>query len=293
MKVFVTGATGFIGKHLVNKLISEGIDVTINLYGEEVSPFEKGVGTYRIYENQASNDIDFLKREKFDGVIHLASLYLKDHSPNDVVNLMNSNIRFASYILECASRADIKWFINTGTFWQNYKDQEYSPVNLYAATKQAFEAIAQYYIETQQIKFTTIRLSDTYGPGDTRPKIFNLWEKIRLTGENLDMSPGEQIFDISFIDDIAEAYSLLANHLQNNDPRVKCGDVFAVKARNRYSLIELAAVFEKVTACQLKINWGKRDYREREVMIPWENGKVVPEWNPKTSINDGIKKLIG
>ena len=291
MKIFITGATGFIGKHLVNQLTEQGNEITINLYGEEQSPFADNVKTYQLGKDTILNDIQFLAKNKFDGIIHLASLYLTIHNPDDAVKLIDSNVRFSTYILECASQAHINWFVNTGTFWQNYQNADYSPVNLYAATKQAFESIARYYIETEQIRFATLRLSDTYGPNDTRPKIFNLWERIARTGETLDMSAGEQLIDISYIDDIINAFILLATHLQNKHPEVKSGNVFVVKADKRLTLKELAAIYEQATGTTLNINWGVRPYREREVMIPWENGVIVPDWKQNVTIEQGIKTL--
>ena len=292
MKIFITGATGFIGKHLVKKLVEEGHQITINLFGDEKILFDEKVSIYKLNDANIQNDARYLKQEAFDGVIHLASLYLTIHKPEETIQLINSNVRFSTYILECASLAKIKWFINTGTFWQNYNNADYSPANLYAATKQAFESIAQYYIETNQIKFCTLRLCDTYGPTDTRPKVFNLWEKIAKSGEILDMSPGEQIIDISFIDDIVEAFELLSKHLHNNNSEIANGAVYAVKAEKRYSLKQLAEIFEKATECKLNINWGGKAYREREVMIPWENGKVVPNWYPRTNLFEAIRKTF-
>lgn len=292
MKIFITGATGFIGKHLVKKLVEKGHLVTINLFGEEQSPFDDKVLTYKLNEANIQNDTEYLTNESFDGIIHLASLYLTTHKPEDAIKLIDSNVRFSTYILENASQAKIKWFINTGTFWQHYQNKEYSPVNLYAASKQAFESIAQFYIETSQIKFCTLKLSDTYGRDDNRPKIFNLWEKNARTGETMDMSPGEQIIDISHVDDIVCGFTILANHMQNGYPSIKNGDIFAIKAEKRYSLKELAKVFENAIGEKLKINWGGRKYSDREVMFPWEKGEIIPGWKPETSIEDGIKQTF-
>jgi len=291
MKIFITGATGFIGKHLVKQLVADGIQVTVNLYGDEVSPFNIQVQTYSLEKVSIADDIHYLKKNAFDGVIHLASLYLTVHKPDEAVQLINSNVRFSTYVLECAAQAGVKWFLNTGTFWQNYENKAYSPVNLYAASKQAFESIAKFYIETNQIKFATLRLSDTFGPNDTRPKVFNLWKRIAETGETLDMSAGEQVIDISYIDDIVAAFALLATHLHTNHPEVNNGAVFAVKAKKRYTLKQLASIYEQATGTTLHINWGARPYREREVMIPWNDGVVVPGWKPKVEIEEGIKAL--
>lgn len=291
MKLFITGATGFIGERLVNYLKVDN-QITINLHRNKKSLFDNSVKTYIIDENNPVSDIKFLQKEKFDGIIHLASLYITTHTSEQAVKLIDSNVRFGTYILECAAQAKVKWFINTGTFWQHYEDKKYSPVNLYAATKQAFESIAQFYWETNQIKFCTLKLSDTFGSGDTRQKIFNLWQKIAETGECLEMSPGEQIIDISHIDDIISAFALLAKHLNNNHPEVKNGDIFAVKANERYTLKELAVLFEKATNQKLNINWGGRPYRAREVMEPWKEGKVIPEFSQKKTLKQYIKSTI-
>jgi len=54
----------------------------------------------------------------------------------------------------------------------------------------------------------------------------------------------------------------------------------------------LAAIYEQATATTLNINWGVRPYREREVMMPWEKGEVVPGWKPQISMTNGIEKLL-
>ena len=106
------------------------------------------------------------------------------------------------------------------------------------------------------------------------------------------MSPGEQIIDITYIDDIVNAFILLANHLHTNNPEITNGKVFAVKAEIRYSLKELASNFENLIQRNLNIIWGGRPYKEREVMIPWTKGEVVPGWKPQVTLNDGIKLML-
>lgn len=290
MKIFITGATGFIGSNLVVKLVALGQDITINLREGKKSPFSKAVNTYYLGKNIES-DIDFFKESHFDGVIHLATCYITNHNSNEINELIDSNIKFGSYLLECSVQANIKWFINTGTVWQNFENKEYSPVNLYAATKQAFETIAHYYIETSNLCFVTIKLSDTFGSNDTRPKIFNLWHRIMLTGETIEMSPGEQIIDITHIDNVVHAFILLSNELQNNVSTIKSGDVFTLQSEDRYTLRELSLIYERVMGSKLNIIWGGRAYREREVMKPWSQGKTIPNYSTLTSLEEGLKKL--
>lgn len=293
MNILITGATGFIGSHLIKLLQNKKHKLFCTLLPNEKNPFgEESVKSIVVNSNDIKTTVSFLAENKVHGIIHLASyVQASEHKPEDIESLLNANIIFGSSLLEAASIAKVKWFINTGTYWQYYRSDEYCPVNLYAATKQAFMDIAKYYWDSGKIKFCTITLFDTYGPNDPRPKIFNLWQKIAETGETLDMSPGEQIIDISHVDDVVRAFALLANHLNNNHLEVKNGDTFAVKAEKRYTLKELAGIFEKKTGKKLNINWGGRPYKPKEVMIPWNNVKVVPEWKPLISVFDGIKEL--
>lgn len=292
MKLLISGATGFIGKHLVTKLIDEKHHISIiTRPSTKNDTFGKKVVSY-VFDNDVDKLVAFMEKEKFDGVIHLASLFLAQHKAENIQNLIESNLFFSSALLEASVKTNTPWFINTGTFWQHYKNKKYSPVNLYAATKQAFETIAQYYVETSRINFVTIKLCDTFGPDDTRAKVFNLWVKSTETGETLDMSPGEQLIDISYIDNIIDGYLKMITALSKDKLRKLSGKSFAISSSKIVSLKKLASIFEKVSGKKLTINWGGKSYRAREVMKPWNTGTKIPGWKPAVSLEDGIKKTL-
>ena len=294
MKILITGATGFIGKALTQKLLAEQHTVYALVRSSTDVRFLKTENIpYYTFDTDIENLVAFLQKENFDGVIHLASLFLKTHKTNDVKNLIDSNILFGSLLLEAISQTNIHWFINTGTFWQHYKNKIYAPVNLYSATKEAFKNLAEFYVETSRINFLTIELNDTFGPNDTRPKIFNIWKKIAETGEALDMSPGEQIIDISYIDNVVDAFYHMTILLQNDTKKKYSGKTVALYSKEKMSLKKLAKLFEKTTGLTLHINWSARPYMPREVMIPWKRGAPIPKWKPKVSIAEGIKKVFG
>lgn len=147
-----------------------------------------------------ANIADSFRAHQVDGVVHLASQFIAEHTSEDIEGLIVSNILYGTYILDASIQADVQWFLNTGTFWQHYHGSSYDPVNLYAATKQAFEDIAKFYVEAHDLRFCTLKLCDTYGPGDTRQKIFNLFERSEASGEVIEMSAGEQLIDIVHVD---------------------------------------------------------------------------------------------
>jgi nucleoside-diphosphate-sugar epimerase len=293
MKLLVTGTTGFIGNHLTEKLLKDGHTITalVRPTSSTESLSTKKIPHY-IFDTDIVALTAFMQQEQFDGVIHLASLFLAQHKPEDIKNLVESNVFLGTALLEASTKSNNPWFINTGTFWQHYNNAEYSPVNLYAATKQAFQTIAQYYIETAGINFVTIQLNDTFGLNDTRSKVFNLWMKISKSQEPLDMSPGEQKMDINYIENVVDGFVHMTALLEKDTDKTLRGEVFAISAQERYSLKELANIFEKVTGAKLPINWGKKEYRLREVMEPWNKGKPIPGFTPKVTLEEGIKKTF-
>ena len=176
-------------------------------------------------------------------------------------------------ILESTINTDVSWIINTGTFWQHYNGEEYNPVNLYAATKQSFECLAKYYVETSDMKFVTLKLSDTYGDDDKRKKIYSIWSKISKSGETLKMSPGNQIIDISHVSDVVRAYLKLIFMIQKNE--VENYDSFYLSSKTRMSLRDLSKKFENDNNVSLNIQWGELPYKKREVMNPICIGKKI------------------
>ncbi|MCT7539718.1 NAD(P)-dependent oxidoreductase [Aliarcobacter cryaerophilus] len=293
MKILVTGANGFIGQNLVKVLLDKNYEVhCIVRVDSNTSNISQNITIFK-YDQNIDGLIEYFNEQKFDGLIHLASLFLATHTKNDISNLISSNIKFGTELLEACKISDVKWFINTGTFWQNYENEDYNPVNLYASTKEAFENIAKYYTETSNLIFTNIKLNDTFGANDTRNKVFNLWNKIAKSGETLEMSAGEQIIDISYIDDVVLAYEVLITHLSSDQKEELKNKEFVVTNNEKYSLKELSKLFEEATNTKLSIKWGARPYREREVMIPYNNGEIVPNWKQKYTLKEAIKKTIG
>ena len=279
MNILITGATGFVGKHLIARLKNKHELFALVRPGSDCTSLE-GVHLFTFDDNIPAL-ADYLLQHKMDGIIHLASLYIAEHQSNQIKDLVLSNVYLGTALLEACKLAGVKWFLNTGTIWQNYnvpdRSDAYNPVNLYAASKQAFMVMARYYTETSAIRFCTLKLCDTYGPDDTRRKIFALFGRIAESGETLEMSPGGQLLDMVHIDDVVAGFEHLAELLDKSECSLL--PEYVLSSGRQVSLKELASLYERKYQVKLNIVWGGRPYRAREVMKPYK-GNILEGWKP-------------
>lgn len=289
MRALITGSTGFIGRHLSSFLIENGHEV-YSVVREQTNHERLVPGVYAcLYEGSIDSLISILKATKPDIVIHLAARIQDRHAPVDIEPLIKSNITFGANLLESMAQSGTRYLVNTSTSWQHYQGRDYSPTCLYAATKQAFEALIRYYVDTQSLNVITLKLFDTYGPQDTREKLLPQFLRIIGDGSSLNMSPGEQLIDLVHVDDVIRAYSIAIE-------RLICGAVaneesYAVSSGQQIKLRDFAAIFARCARSHLHINWGARPYREREVMIPWSTGTSLPGWRPQVGLEEGLTNL--
>jgi nucleoside-diphosphate-sugar epimerase len=292
-RVLVTGASGFIGSRLVSRLVKQGAEVHILIRPQSDLRLLDAVRDSVVvhsYTGTIESVIRVVNDSQPEMMFHLASLFLAQHKPTDINGLVSSNILFGVQLLEAMDNAGLKRLINTGSSWQNYENQAYSPANLYAATKQAFEDILRYYTEARELRVVTLRLFDTYGVGDPRPKLLPLLKRSAETGDTLEMSPGEQKIDLVHVEDVVDSFIAAGVRLLNGE--VTSSEIYAVSSLEPLSLRELVATFARVAGKPLNVKWGARPYRPREVMQPWTCGDTLPGWEPKISLADGLREYL-
>ncbi|WP_199621668.1 NAD-dependent epimerase/dehydratase family protein [Paenibacillus alkalitolerans] len=291
LTALVSGATGYVGSHLARRLSANGWKVhVIARNGSNLTMLHQARDSITVHRHDGSTESMFAIMEQAapDVVFHLASFAPIPHTPAHIVPMLHSNIVFGTQLVEAMIATGVHRFINTGTFSQHYDNVFYSPASLYDATKQAFKDILTFYTETTALQAITLELHDIYGPGDSRPAIIPILQKAASEQKPVAMTLGEQLVDMVYIDDIADAYELAAVRLFTRQ-EVK-DEVYSVSSQNPIRLKDLVEVFENVTGCRLTVQWGAQSYLSREIIVPWTKGKNLPGWRAKVSLEEGIKK---
>ena len=94
---------------------------------------------------------------------------------------------------------------------------------------------------------------------------------------------------ILYISDLIEAYIVSINHLLGGN--YTGFNEYFISSGKTISLKNLVSKYLEITKKEAIIEWGAREYRNREIMIPYSQGKSLPGWIPKVKLEDGLKNL--
>ena len=293
IRIFVTGSTGFIGSNL-KFYLSNNQNYQIYLINRKKLLNTKNTKIINFYYDGDINKlINFFKKNKPDLVIHLATNFVSQHDEKQIDSLISSNVLFGTQILEAMSKTNCKYFINFGTYWQNYKTYEYNPVNLYAATKESFEKILVYYNKVHLINYVTLMLSDTFGIRDKRKKLIDTLIHASINNKNINLTDGKQILDITYIDTIISNIQEAINFLINSKRNIS--STYFITGY-RLSIKKIVKIIEKITNSKINAKFGKYKYRKRTIMKPIKiKKKMHPPWTKKIkqiSFEHAIEKIL-
>lgn len=289
MNILVTGATGFVGRHLVPLLLQKGhqpicvvrdIKKAICILGEE------GI-LYVLPEH-----LDNLFLYKPECIIHLAA-HLSSHDDKETLHkLLESNIIFGTQLLDALKRCEyeIKLFINFGTSAEyRFGAMEINDAYLYSATKTAFRALLDYYANVGKYKYINIIPYTIYGGhDDSQKKVIDFIKDSLGTSDAIQMSEGKQVLDFIHIDDVVSFLCFVLNNIS----------LFINQSSIDYhlgtgigtSIRDLVYIVEHKYQKKCNIHWGALPYRPRDVMYAVAPmGRLIDMgWYPKVKLEDGV-----
>ena len=267
-RVLVTGASGFVGRSVMVDLGDRGCAV--------------GELTRRDSSAAPTAVVERTKEFKPDVVIHLATHFLAGHDPDDIPELIRSNVEFGTVVAEAASRSGAR-LVTVESAWQHVNGSAYDPVSLYAATKQALSTVLAYYVNVRGLDSRVVTLFDTYGPHDTRPKLVPALLAAAKSGTIVQMSDGNQLIDLTYVDDVVRGIVGVAL-----EPGGAASSV--LRTWDPVTIRQLVQTIEVATGSAVAVEWGARPARPREMTTDWVFGSSPAWWTAEISLEDGIRR---
>ena len=259
--ILITGASGFVGSHVLYDCLKNNFNVhAIFRHSKKNVSFAKKYKKqiFPIFYNNIYEIKNKLTNCKIDYVIHCATHYIKKHDHNDIENIIKSNVLFSTILLDAVVNIKIKKFINLGTVWQHFNDTKNLAFNLYAASKQSFECIFNYYKnQYTKIKFYNILLTDTFGTNDKRKKLIPILLK-NYNKKNQDKINIPKNLSMNLVN-INEVTKCLNNLLKNNSE----SNNYVIKSKQDVKIFDLINFLNDNLEKKIKINWSKniKNYR--------------------------------
>lgn len=296
-RVLVTGASGFIGRHLCKVLSEKEAKVVGFVRSQEVN--------VHLSEQYVVNILDQITLRKIvhsvqpELVIHLAASKNRGVDADAYREAYETNlIGSLNLINACQDVPALARFVFLGSTDEygelhapfKETDQE-APITAYGASKFAVTELLKSLSRSNGFSSVILRPTIVYGPGQDDSMFLPALIKALIAGKNFDMSLGEQSRDFVYIDDLVKAITqaLVIPHL--------CGHVINISSETPIRIDDLA----KMTANMLGsgvykfLKFGAKEYRTGDVIQYWaanELARGLLGWSPVVSLEEGIQQTI-
>lgn len=329
MKIFVTGAAGFIGFFLSKKLLADGHLVTgldnlndyydVNLKRGRLNELEgqENSQNFKFVEGDLSGCelmAEIFENGKFDVVINLGAQAGVRYSLKNPQAYIDSNIQGFMNILEGCRHHKPKHLIyasSSSVYGMNEKmpfntsDSVDHPVSLYAATKKSNELMAHTYSHLYGIPSTGLRFFTVYGPWGRPDMAYFLFTKAILKGEPIKVfNHGKMFRDFTYIDDIVESIVRLLDKPPSKNPDWDKNSpnpatsfapyqLFNIGHNSPVNLMDFIAEIEKNLGIEAKKKM--MEIQPGDVPKTWADVEDLFEYidhKPQVGIEEGIKNFV-
>ena len=325
MKYLVTGAAGFIGFHVSQRLLKDGHQVTgidnlndyydVNLKQARLDLLQSPLFSFHKIDLADREGIaQLFAHEKFNRVIHLAAQAGVRYSLENPHAYADSNLLGFLNILEGCRHNHVEHLLyasSSSVYGLNRKmpfstdDSVDHPVSLYAATKKANELMAHTYSHLYGIPTTGLRFFTVYGPWGRPDMALFKFTKAMLEGKSIDVyNYGKMKRDFTYIDDIVEAIIRLQDILPNKDNEwsVESGSpatssapyrVYNIGNSSPVELMDYITALEEALGMEAEKN-----------MMPMQPGDVIEtsadtaalynaiDFKPETTVKKGVESFV-
>lgn len=297
--VLVTGATGFIGSHLVRRLVEEGADVHIasrpSSLGWRLSDLGPRVRRHIVDLGDRHSVGELVRQIEPIKVYHLAAttdVKRGFETSEDALADMRSTVNLLRAIE--GSRCDS--FVQTGTceeYGDNQvpfrEDQPLNPVSSYSASKAAQSLFALMYHKTLGLPVVVLRPFLTYGPGQTSSRFISQVIERGTSGAELPMTGGEQTREFNYVTDIVDGF------VRASVTPAAVGEIFNIGNGIEYSLRYVVEEISRILGKQVDARFGAIPYRPGETWHFYcDNTKAreILGWSPQVSLANGLQRTI-
>jgi len=302
--ILVTGGAGFIGSHLVHRLVEQGKNVTVldNLsYGaiENIEASENNPNLKLIKGDIRDRKIVRNAMREADAVVHLAALIDVAESVNNPLETHDINVNGTLALLDEAVKLDVKRFTfvsTTAVYGEGNplplrEDYPLKPISPYAASKAAAERHCTAFQTNHGLKTTILRLFNVYGPrsrSSSYASVITIFLKNARKGEPLVIfGDGGQTRDFIHVDDVINATVLALN----SDNSVN--KILNLCTGKPTTINELAQIVREISDSNAQITHSKP--RKGDVYHnygdPTKAEKTIG-FKAKISISEGLKQLV-
>ena len=280
-KILLTGATGFIGSNILDRIKKNNKVFVIQRHNSK-----KKISKTKNIKILKFNNYNLLSKQlakiEVDTIINCATHYKKEHETKDIFKFIESNILLGNIILENIKKLKAKKFINFSTTWENIEKKKLYPKNLYAAYKKGFNDIVDYYkYKLPKIEFFNLILMDTFGKNDNRNKLINTLKNNYYKNKKTIIVSKNLYLNLLNIEDIILAVEII---LKKN---IQAGQ-YILKNSKYFNIYKIISSINKNNNKKLYVEWLSNKFIKDETL----NYKKLKSWKPKKSNIKDVKNLI-
>lgn len=295
MRILLFGATSYLAKWTIPVLLEAGHQV-LAVVRSGSHGIASAPGLTVLTCVNASDARNLIITQQPDAVLNMSNHFSKDNSYQDIHKFSEVNTELVHEICTGCVEAGATLF-HIGSAWQaTFGSEDPSLRNSYALYKGLARKIIEWFQQAYSLPTLILNLYDTYGPGDPRGKIISALIARLDSAEPLKLSGGEQIIELVYISDVAEAVKDGIDLLSTSPKKD-----FLLASDNEYwcyptdpcNLKQVVTNIEAISDMKLNAEWGAFPYREGELFERNVSHKrTIPGWHQKVTLYEGLQSTV-